>query len=304
MHDLIIIGGSAAATTGTIYATRRGLSVLVIAKDLGGEVATSGEIENWPGIIHTNGIELSDMFRKHLESYKPDILEGHIATKVEKRGEGKFVVTTDDGTEYEGKAVLVATGVHPRELGVAGEKEYRVKGVSYCTVCDGPLFKGRVTVTVGGGNSALESALMMADIAKEVYVINKNPAFKGEKVLMDNLATKKNVTIIYEAKTTEILGDGKFASGLKYTDKDGAVHQLDAQGIFVHIGSLPNSALVPEYVMKDEFGQIVVDLSCATSVPGIFAAGDVTNAPHNQIVIAAGMGSAAALSAVQYINRL
>jgi len=305
MHDLIIIGGSAAGATATIYARRRGLSVLIIAKDLGGEVATSGEIENWPGMLHTNGIELSGMFRKHLESYKPDVLEGYIATKLEKRGEGQFVVTTDDGKTHEAKAVIVASGVHPRELGVPGEKEFRLKGVSYCTVCDGPLFGGKKIVTIGGGNSALESALMMADIAKHVTVINKNPAFKGEQVLMDNLAQKKNVTVLYEAMTTEIYGDtGGFAKGLKYTGKTGVSHDLPMDGAFVHIGNIPNSSFVPADVKKDQFGQIEVGLDCATSVPGIFAAGDVTTAPHNQIVIAAGMGSAAALSAVAYINRL
>jgi NADH-dependent peroxiredoxin subunit F len=248
-------------------------------------------------------VELAGLFRAHAESYQPEIKEGFLAKSIVKKGEGQFQVTLDDDSVVQGKAVIVATGVHPRELGVPGEKEYRLKGVSYCTVCDGPLFAGKTTVTIGGGNSALESALMLADIASQVYVINKNAQFKGEQVLIDNLATKKNVTVISEARTTDFFGD-TFARGLHYTDTEGASHELKFDGAFVHIGQAPNSSIVPPEVKKNPFGEIEVDLGCATSVPGIFAAGDVTNIPHKQIVIAAGMGATAALSAVQYINRL
>jgi alkyl hydroperoxide reductase subunit AhpF len=304
MHDLIIIGGSAAGASATVYAKRRGLNTLVIAGDLGGEVATSGEIENWLGITHTTGVDLSSQFAAHLRAYQPDILEGYKVTKLEKKGEGHFVATTDDGKEHEGKAVIIATGVHPRELGVPGEKEYRLKGVSYCTVCDGPVFKGKPTAVIGGGNSALEAALMLSDLCPSVTVINKNAAFKGEAVLMENLKKKSNVTIVYDAATTVITGDGKFADGLKYKDKQGAEHEVKVAGMFVHIGQIPNSQIAPAEVGKNAFGEIEVGLDCATSVAGIYAAGDVTNVPHKQIVIAAGMGSAAALSAVQYINKL
>ncbi|HXK36642.1 MAG TPA: FAD-dependent oxidoreductase [Candidatus Paceibacterota bacterium] len=304
MHDFIIVGGAAAATSATIYASRRGLKVLVIAKDLGGEVATSGEISNWPGIIHTDGVTLSQQFQAHLRSYDPDILEGCMVEKIEKKGEGHFVVTTDDGKEHKGRAVLVASGVHPRTLNIPGEKEYRLKGVSYCTVCDGPVFKGKVTAVIGGGNAALESALMLSDLSPKVFVINKNPQFKGEQLLIDNLKKKANVEVVYEAMTTEIVGNGKVATGLKYEAKDGAKRAIEAQGMFVHIGQIPNSQIVPNEVTKNEFGEIIVDLGAATSMSGLFAAGDVTNVPHKQIIIAAGQGSAAALSAVQYMNRL
>lgn len=304
MHDLIIIGGSAAGSSAGVYAIRRGLKVLMIASDLGGEVATSGDIENWLGTVHTNGIELSSRFSEHLKSYNPDMLEGYKVTKLEKKGEGHFVATTDDGKEHEAKAVVVATGVHSRELGVPGEKEYRLKGVSYCTVCDGPIFRGKPTAVIGGGNSALEAALMLADLCPKVTVVNKNAQFKGEAVLIEKLKAKKNIEVLYEAVTTEITGDGTFANGLTYTKKDGSTEELKVAGMFVHIGQVPNSGILPAEVTKNAFGEVEVDLGCATSVPGIFAAGDVTNIPHKQIVIAAGMGSAAALSAVQYINRL
>ena len=301
-YDFIIIGGSAAGTAATIYATRRGLNVLVIASNLGGEVATSGEIENWPGIIHTDGTTLATQFKQHMESYKPTVLEGYTVKSFVKKGEGRFIVTTDDNKEYEGKSLLVATGIHPRELGVPGEKEYRLKGISYCTVCDGPLFSGKEVATIGGGNSALESALMLADIAEHVTLINKNAQFKGDAVLVDGLAKKPNITVVYSAKTTDFVGD-QFLKGLHYTDAQGA-HELAVDGAFIHIGSLPNSGFVNNDVKKDEFGQIIVGMDGSTSMPGLFAAGDVTNIPHKQIIIAAGMGAAAALSAVQYINRL
>lgn len=304
MYDLLIIGGSAAGASAGIYAARRGLKFAVIARDLGGEVALSGDVDNWLGIQHTNGVELASMFAAHLRSYGPEIIEGYTVKSIEKKDEGHFVALLDDGSTRESKAVIVATGVHSRELGIPGEKEYRLKGVSYCTVCDGPVFKGKVTAVVGGGNSALEAALMLSSICPKVYVINKNPAFKGERVLIDNLKTKENVEIIYEALTKEITGDGKFATGLKYTDKSGVEHEVAAAGTFVHIGQIPNSDLVPPDVKRDQFKQIAVNNSCASSMAGLFAAGDVTDTPHKQIIIAAGMGATAALSAVQYINRL
>ena len=304
MFDLIIIGGSAAGASAAIYAARRGLNFAVIAKEFGGEVALSGDVDNWLGIKHTTGIELAQAFTDHMKSYNPDIIEGFLVTKIEKRADGTFGVTTDDDMLHEAKAVLMATGAHSRELGVPGEKEYRLKGVSYCTVCDGPVFSGKKTVTIGGGNSALESALMMADIATQVTVINKNAQFKGEKVLLNNLLKKKNVDIVYEAKTTEITGDGAFARGLKYKTKDGVEHEIAMDGAFVHIGQIPNAQMLPADVEKDEFGYINIGVDGVTSVPGLFAAGDVTSSAHKQIIIAAGQGAAACLSAVQYLNRL
>ncbi|HXV26579.1 MAG TPA: FAD-dependent oxidoreductase, partial [Candidatus Paceibacterota bacterium] len=258
--------------------------------------------ENWPGIKHTTGVELSGMFADHLRSYEPDILEGVKVSGITRGDDGTFTVACDDGSAHQAAAVLIATGQHPRELGIPGEKEYRSKGVSYCTTCDGPLFKGKVTATVGGGNSALESALMLSDIAEKVYVINKNPAFKGEKTLMDKLEKRENVELIFEAMTSEITGDGKFATGLKYTDKAGTEHALEVNGIFVHIGSVPNSTMAPEGTAKNEFGEIQVNTRGETNIPGLFAAGDVTGLAHKQIVIAAGQACAATLSAVQYLN--
>lgn len=205
------------------------------------------------------------------------------------------------------KTVIIATGVHPKELNVPGERELRNKGVSYCSVCDMPLFAGKVVATIGGGNSVLESGIMGADIASKVYVINKNPAFKGDQILIDNLLKKKNVEVIYNAKTAEILGNG-FVSGLKYKINPptggGSEQELKVDGVFIHIGMLPNSQLVPPEVEKSSFGEIIVSKNCETNIPGLFAAGDVTDVPFKQIVIAAGQGTCALLQAVNYLNRL
>lgn len=322
MLDLIIIGGSAAATTAGIYAVRRNLNFKIITKDFGGEVATSGEIANWPGVIKTDGVTLAQQFKDHLASYGVEPEEGVEVEKITKQADGVFCITAKkDGTtmasdkvpdgegkvipkcDYIAKTVIVTTGVHPRELNVLGEKEFRNKGVSYCTICDGPLFVDKITTIIGGGNSALEAGLMLTDIATKVYIINKNPQFKGDWVLIDNLLTKQNVEIIYNAQTAEIIGQ-EFVTGVKYNDASGASQELKTDGIFIHIGMMPNSGLVPLEVEKNNFGEIKVNANCETNIPGLYAAGDVTDVLHKQIVIAAGQGCCAVLSAVNYLNKL
>ncbi len=304
MYDLVIVGASAAGLSASVYAARRRLNFKIITGDIGGEVATSGEIENWPGVIHTTGIELADQFKAHALTNKVVIEEGKWVKQLAREG-NFFVVSGNsaDGSSFQDKAkvVLISTGVHPRELNVPGEKEFRNKGLSYCTVCDGPLFAGQIVATIGGGNSVLESAIMLAGIASKVYVVNKNPKFKGEQVLIDKVSGLANVEIIYEAMTQSILGD-KFVKALEYRDKSGQVRKLEVGGVFVHIGQTPNSSFV-EGVELNEFKEIKVDLVGRTNMPGLFAAGDVTNMPHKQIVIAAGQGVAAVLTAVEYLNR-
>lgn len=321
-YDLIIIGGSAAATAAGIYAVRRNLNFKIISKDFGGEVATSGEVDNYPGVPDTNGLELAEKFKKHLADYevRPEI--GVEVEKIEKLEDGTFCITAkSDGPtgmasekleadgeklnkcDYIAKTVIIATGVHPKELNIAGEKELRNKGLSYCTVCDGPLFPKKTVAIIGGGNSALEAGIMMADIASKVYMINKNPFFKGDQVLIDNLLSKKNVEVVYNVKTSGILGNG-FVSGLKYIDQTGVEKELKVDGIFIHIGMVPNGGIAPQGVEKTKAGEIVVSKNCETNVPGLFAAGDVTDMPFKQIVIAAGQGTCALLQAVNYLNRM
>jgi alkyl hydroperoxide reductase subunit AhpF len=307
MYDLIIIGASAAGVSAAIYAARRNLNFIVLTKDIGGEVATSGEIENYLGYPHTDGFELTEKFKEQLEYYKVQVEEPYVVKAINNQQStvNQFTVVAEnsEGKEevLEAKTVIVASGIRPRLLGVLGEERLRGKGVTYCTTCDGPLFKGKVTATIGGGNSALESALMMKDIATKVYVINKNPVFKGDVVLLEKLKQATNVEIIYTALTTEFVGDG-FLKALKYKDQEGTEHTLEVEGAMVHIGNIPNSDIAD--VAKDQFKNIMVNERCETSVPGLFAAGDVTNVAYKQIVIAAGQGAIASLAAVEYLNRM
>lgn len=311
--DLVIIGAAAAGPAAAIYAARRHLNFVVVSTDIGGEVALSGEVGNWPGIIQTTGIELSQAFAAHMKHYEVPIDEGYKVTKIEQDGNTHVVHAKNFGGEektYRAKAVIIATGIHPRELGVTGEAELKGRGVTYCTVCDGPLFKDKTTATIGAGNAAVESALMMGEISKKHYIVTKYPDTpetkggfpKAEDILVKKMKEMKNVEIIHNANTTEILGDGKVA-GFKYTDTEsGEEKELAVDGVMVHIGVIPNSKFV-DCVEKDAGGQIKVDALTRTSCAGLFAAGDVTDNPYNQIAIAAGQGVTAALSAIEYINK-
>lgn len=312
MLDLIIIGAAAVGSSAAIYAARRMLNFKVIAKDLGGEVALSGEVGNWPGILSVQGFELAQKFTEHVKSYGVNIDEGWEVVSIVPEN-NYHIVTAKDGAgkiqTYQTKAVIIGSGIHPRHLGVPGEEEFAHKGVTYCTVCDGPLFKNKITATIGSGNSALESALMMKDIAEKVYVLSKYSNTKednfgfppGENILVEKLKAASNVEILYQAKTTEIIGDKKVI-GLVYKDSKNKEQKLTVDAVMVHVGMIPNSGFV-DHVKKNKAGEIVVDKKCATSVPGIFAAGDVSDIPYKQIGIAAGQGIVAALSAIEYINR-
>lgn len=299
--------------TAAVYAARRHLNFTVIATEIGGELAKCGEVGNWPGMIQTDGIALTKAFREHIESYQVQVEQGLMVDNISQQGSVHIVHAKNysgEVTNIETKAVIITTGVEPRTLGISGEVEKRGMGVTYCTVCDGPLFRGKTTATIGAGNAAVESALMMANIAKKVYLVTKYknaPETKGgfpkaEDVLVKKVKSLKNVEIIYNADTFEIVGDG-IVTGIKYRDHDSTKeNMLDVQGVMVHIGIVPNSDFV-DCVEKDPAGQIKIDLHTRTSCPGMFAAGDVTDIAHKQIVIAAGQGATAALTAIDYINR-
>lgn len=312
MLDLLIIGASAAGCSAAIYAARRKLNFEIITDNIGGEVALSGEVENWPGIKKINGFELANNFAEHARSFDTKINEGWRVKNIEKN-DNYFEITVNNAkneeNKYQAKSVIVATGIHPRKLGIPGEEEFDRKGVTYCTVCDGPLYKNKTVAVIGGGNSALESAIMMAGIAKKVHLLTiepnteeKNYGFPtGENILIDKVKSAPNVEVIYEAKTYEIFGENN-VKGLRYRNASGE-QEIAVDGVMVHIGMVPNSTFLNE-VEKDKFGQIIVDQKCQTSIPGIFAAGDVTNVPYKQIGIAAGQGIVAALASIEYINKL
>ncbi len=305
--DCLVIGGSAAGTAAGVYLARRGVDFKIVTEEWGGEVATSGEIENWPGIKHTTGVQLAEDFREHIKDYDVDLQEEVRITELLKE-DNYFVARgsyRDQAVEHQSKTVIVATGVHPKHLQVPGEEEYYQKGVSYCTVCDGPIFKGKTTITIGGGNSALESALMLGDLAEKAYIVNIHNEFKGDEALIKKMKQHDNIEPIYNAQTTQILGEG-MVTGIEYTDKEsGESKQLSGEGVFVHIGMVPNTDFLDEsLVATNDYGEIETDCLMHTKTPGLYATGDVTHIPHKQIVIAAGHGSTAALEAVNYLNKL
>ena len=313
MLDLVIIGAAAAGCSAAVYAARRNLNFVVISKDIGGEVALSGDVDNWPGQIHTTGIQLADDFHKHALSYNVQFEQGLEVTEILHEKNHHIVVTRDyTGLEkrFETKTVLIGSGIHPRNLGAKGESELKGRGVTYCTVCDGPLYKNKITCTIGAGNSALESALMMGTIASKVFLITKfsntpetNGGFpKGENILIDKVKAMPNVEIIYSADSQEILGEN-VVSGVQYKDTvSGEVKKIDVQGVMIHVGNIPNSNFAKD-ITKNKQGEIETDKICQTNIPGIFAAGDVTNIPYKQISISAGLGVTAVLAAIDYINR-
>ncbi|MEK7532613.1 MAG: FAD-dependent oxidoreductase [Patescibacteria group bacterium] len=310
MYDLVIIGGSISGVAAAIYAVRRKLNFVLISKDIGGEVLLSGEIYNYPGIVETDGVKMTQTFRDQIKYYAIPFEEGVEVTGITQK-DGSHLIASKDSTgkekTYKTKTVIVATGIHPRHLAVPGEKEFYQKGVTYCTVCDGPLFKGKVTATIGAGNSALESAIMMAGIASKVYVLSNkaksdgNGFPKGDAILVDKILAAPNVEVIYEAATQEIKGDS-LVTGVLYKDKNGKSHDIAVQGVMVHIGFIPNSQFIT-CIDKDKAGQIVTDKLAHTSCEGIFAAGDVTDIPFKQIAIAGGEGVTACLSAIDYLNK-
>jgi alkyl hydroperoxide reductase subunit AhpF len=312
MLDLIIIGGSAAGCSAAVYAARRNLNFKMITDNLGGEVALSGIVGNWPGNIRIHGFELAQQFVAHVKHYKVDIEEGRKVEKIEPI-KNHFLITAknavDETKQYETKTLIVATGIHPRKLNIPGENELRNKGVTYCTVCDGPLFKGKTTTTIGSGNAALESAYTMSKIANKVYILSKYPNAKknnygfppAENILIERVSQLPNVEIIYNASAIEIIGQNK-VTGLKYKEGDGTEKTIVTDATMIHVGQLPNSQLI-DFVDKNKMGEIIVDKKCQSSFKGIFAAGDVTDTPYKQIGVATGQGITSALAAIEYINR-
>ncbi len=297
MYETIIIGSGIAGMTAAIYASRKRMKFLFLAGEIGGQFLESGEVLNYPGIVKTTGAEFEKVMGEQLKFNEIEIKSGEMVKKIEKKDDN-FNVFTDKG-EYETKSVIIATGARSRELNVPGEKDYKKKGVHYCAICDGPLFGGKDVAVIGGGDSALEAVDFLLDIVNKIYIINIGKEFKAQEYLQEKLKSDK-VEIVNGAKTKEILGDGKFVTGLKY-EQEGEEKQIDVQGVFVQIGRMPNTDLVKNLVEIDEHGHIVIDCSTKTSVKGVFAAGDCASGHEYQYVIAAGQGCMALLKAAKYL---
>ena len=315
MLDLLIIGGSAAGCSAAIYAARRKLNFKLITHDVGGEVAYAGEVSNWLGIKNIYGYELAQNFATHVRANEVEIEEGWKVFTIQKEEVG-FSVKARNGNDEErtetAKTVLIATGIHPRHLGAKNEEVLFHKGITCCTVCDGPLFKNKTVAVLGGGNAALEAAVMMSGIAQKVHLMTIEPdtAEKkfgfptGDDILIEKVKNLSNVEIIHYADTFEFIGENRL-TGLKYRDlRDGKNEEkeLTVDGAMIHVGMVPNSEFI-DIVEKDRAKQIIVDRHQQTSVPGIFAAGDVTDLPYKQIIVAAGQGTVAALAVIEYLNK-
>ena len=302
MYDLIILGGGPAGLTAAVYAARKKINTLLLSKDIGGQVLWTTGVENYMGYQYIEGFELMKKFEEQVKQFPIDqkIAEGIINLS---RVEGGFEIETDKGEKHQSKAVIIATGKRPRQLNVPGEEALKGKGVTYCAICDGPLFADMKVAVIGGGNSALETVDDMVKIAEHVYMISTTP-LTGDQILIDKVQVASNLTTYLEHGVVEIHG-GNFVDGVTIIDlKTNEEKKLDVGGVLIEIGLLPNSQFTNDITRLNQLGEIEVNCSCETNVPGLFAAGDVTDVAEKQIVIAAGEGAKAALRAHRYLQRL
>lgn len=305
IYDLIIIGAGPAGMTAGIYAARKKLKTLILTRDIGGQTAWSSDVENYPGFTMLKGSELVEKFEEHLEKFKDQVelrLTTQGVTKLEVKGDD-FVVTMGDDKSEIGHAIIIAGGKIPRHLNVPGEKEFLNRGVTYCAWCDGPLFEGKDIAIIGGGNSALDAALSVAKLVKNIYIVNNTSGLMADQVMIDKVNELDHVRVMNNSEIKAIAGD-KFVRKITIADKDlGMDKDLAVEGVFIEIGSSPATKYLHDLVKLDGHGEIIVDKSNMTSVPGIFAAGDITNVIEKQIVIAAGDGAKAAIAASQYLAK-
>ena len=302
MYDLIVIGGGPAGLTAALYALRAGKSVLVIEKStFGGQITWSPKVENFPTIPSISGAELGDRLTSQVLEQGAE-LELDEVTGVELDGNIKRV-KTDFGGTFEAKALIIAAGARPRTLGIPGEEALMGAGVCFCAVCDGAFYKGKAVAVNGGGNSALQDALLLSDTCSKVYLIHRRDKFRGEAKLVEALRARVNVEFVLNSSVTDLLGQDEL-SGIVVTDNAGNSRQLDVEGLFVAIGHAPDNGVFSELIDLDDGGYADSDESCTTKTPGVFAAGDCRRKTVRQLTTATADGSCAALAACRYIDSL
>lgn len=297
IYDCIIIGGGPAALAGAVYLARQKINFLIITKNIGGQTLLSSDVENYLGHHLITGTQLVEQFKKHIADYKIPVHEGEEATKITKKNKTFDVHTLTK--KYSAKTIIIATGKQPKKLNVPGEEEYYGKGVTYCATCDAPLFSNKETTVIGGGNSAMDAALLLEKYAKKVTILTINPKLTGDKMMAQKIKQSKKIKVINNAKITAVHGN-RFVTEISYLQNK-KQQTLKTQGIFVEIGLTPSCQFI-NFVKKNQWGEIIIDKKNMTSVSGIFAAGDVTDVCEKQIIIAAGEGAKAALHAIQYLN--
>jgi len=302
MYDLMIIGGGPAGLAASVYAARKQLKTLLLTVDIGGQVNTTLGVENYLGYQFVEAPELISKFEAQVKQYPIDQQLDRRVTRLDTI-DGGFEAVTEGGQTFQGRAVVLATGKRPRQLNVPGEKELAGRGVSYCATCDGPLFAERRVVVVGGGNSALEAALDLAPIATHVHLVSVTP-LTGDEVLRDKVRALPNLTLHLEATVTDISGNPMVQKVRVKDLSTGLETDLEASGVFIEIGLDPNSEPVAHLVTLNDLKEVKVNCGGETGVTGLYAAGDVTDVPEKQIVVAAGEGAKATLQAHRYLQRL
>jgi alkyl hydroperoxide reductase subunit F len=298
VRDLIIVGAGPAGITAAIYAARKKMDFMVLSVDIGGQTAWSSDVENYTGFQFITGLDLTQKFEEHLKQFKIDVHTNESVNAVTRNSEGSFSVATDK-TAHEARTVIIASGRRPRSLDAKGVDAYRNKGIAYCATCDGPLYAKKDVAIIGGGNSALDAALQMMRLASRVYLVNINAALEGDVILREKVEASPRVEILNNTTTEEIFGD-KFVTGVRVS-RGGQARDLAVKGVFIEIGSIPNTGMVAD-VRKNSAGEIMVDNLNRTNVPGLFAAGDVTDVPEKQIIVAAGEGAKAVLGVFKYLS--
>ena len=300
--DVLVVGGGPAGAAAAVYAARKGIRTGVVTERFGGQVLDTLAIENFISVKETEGPRLAAALEEHVKQYNVDIIN---LQRAEALVPGELIeVKLASGASLKSKTVILSTGARWRDMNVPGETEYRTKGVTYCPHCDGPLFKGKPVAVIGGGNSGVEAAIDLAGVVAHVTLLEFDSKLRADAVLVRKLESLPNVKIIVNAQTTEVNGDGHKVTGLTYKDRvSGEMHKVELAGIFVQIGLLPNTNWLKGTIELSSRGEIIVDDHGRTSVPGVFAAGDVTTTPYKQIIIAMGDGAKASLSAFDHLIR-
>ncbi len=300
-YDILVIGGGPAGASAAIYAARKGIRTGIVAERFGGQVRETLGIENLISVGYTEGPRLAEILEQHVSNYDVDIMSAQRARRLERKE--LIEVELENGAVLKSKAVILSTGARWRNVGIPGEEEFKNKGVAYCPHCDGPLYKGKQVAVIGGGNSGIEAAIDLAGIASHVTVFEFMPELKADAILQKRLYSLSNVTVLKNVQTKEITGTDK-VNGITYMEREtGAVHHMDLQGVFVQIGLIANTDWLGDTIERNRIGEIIVDNHNATSLPGVFAAGDCTDSVYKQIVISMGSGASAALSAFDYLIR-
>ena len=298
-YDVVVIGGAFAGLTAALYTSRQGMKTAVITKDIGGQGLLTNDIQNFPGFVSISGFELASKFQEQAQLYGAEFVYDEVISIEEI--DGNFISRTREQS-YESEALILAFGKTPRDLGVKGEEQFKGRGVSYCSICDGPLYRGKEVVVAGAGDHALQAALYLATVTSNVHVLQKTNRISGTQDMIEQTKPLQNIHFIYESEVDEIKGD-RTVNSLLLRKKDGSMVELKTNAVFVEMGYVAKTSMLKDFVEMNKDGEVIINMNNETSRAGVFAAGDVTNIPFKQAVISAGHGSVAALSAINYIHR-